>query len=132
MRKMKIGSGRSKAYRVVSIIILIILALFFLFPLYWIITGAFKPAQDIYSQTPVWWPSQWVSTNFKNLFLKRSAPLFSFFGIDGPSAPAAIRWLINTVFMSVVSMILTCITAAMAGYALAKNCLLYTSPSPRD
>ena len=50
MRKMKIGSGRSKAYRVVSIIILIILALFFLFPLYWIITGAFKPAQDIYSQ----------------------------------------------------------------------------------
>jgi len=121
MRKMKIGSGRSKAYRVVSIIILIILALFFLFPLYWIITGAFKPAQDIYSQTPVWWPSQWVSTNFKNLFLKRSAPLFSFFGIDGPSAPAAIRWLINTVFMSVVSMILTCITAAMAGYALAKK-----------
>ena len=39
----------------------------------------------------------------------------------GPTAPAAIRWMINTVFMAVTSMILTCITAAMAGYALAKK-----------
>ena len=35
--------------------------------------------------------------------------------------PAAFRWLINTVFMAVAAMILTCITAAMAGYALAKK-----------
>ena len=34
---------------------------------------------------------------------------------------AAIRWMVNTVFMAVMSMILTCITAAMAGYALAKK-----------
>ncbi len=39
----------------------------------------------------------------------------------GPTAPAALRWMINTVFMAVTSMILTCITAAMAGYALAKK-----------
>ena len=39
----------------------------------------------------------------------------------GPMAPAAIRWMINTVFMAVMSMILTCLTAAMAGYALAKK-----------
>ena len=118
---MKISSGRSKAYKVVSIIILIVLAIFFLFPLYWIITGAFKPAQDIYAQNPVWWPSEWVSNNFANLLTKRSAPLFSLFGVEGPDAPAAFRWLINTVFMAVVSMLLTCLTATMAGYALAKK-----------
>ncbi|MFW5646695.1 MAG: carbohydrate ABC transporter permease, partial [Acetivibrio ethanolgignens] len=39
----------------------------------------------------------------------------------GPVVPAAIRWLINTVFMAVMAMLLTCITAAMAGYALAKK-----------
>ena len=39
----------------------------------------------------------------------------------GPVVPAAIRWMVNTVFMAVMSMILTCITAAMAGYALAKK-----------
>ncbi len=38
-----------------------------------------------------------------------------------PWLPAAVRWLINTVFMAVASMILTCITSAMAGYALAKK-----------
>jgi len=133
---MKIESGRSKAYKIVSLIILIILAFLFLFPLYWIVTGAFKPAQDIYAQEPVWWPSAWVKNNFDSLFAKRSAPLFqinvpfsSYFSADGkaiplivgPTAPAAFRWLINTVFMAVMAMILTCVTAAMAGYALAKK-----------
>ena len=118
---MKIQSGRSRAYKIFSIIVLVILAILFLFPLYWILTGTFKPAQDIYAQKPVWWPTEWVSTNFQNLFKKRTAPLFSFFGLDGPVAPAAFRWLINLVFMAVMAMILTCLTAAMAGYALAKK-----------
>ena len=118
---MKIENPRSRAYKIVSIIILVILAILFLFPLYWIVTGAFKPAQDIYNPEPVWWPTGWVATNFSNLFKKRTAPLFSIFGIEGPVAPAAFRWLINTVFMAVMAMILTCITAAMAGYALAKK-----------
>ena len=39
----------------------------------------------------------------------------------GPDAPAAIRWLINAVFMAVAAMVITCVTAAMAGYALAKK-----------
>ena len=118
---MKMENPRSRAYKIVSMIILVILAILFLFPLYWIITGAFKPAADIYAQEPVLWPTEWVSKNFENLFNKRTAPLFSIFGIEGPTAPAAFRWLINTVFMSVASMLLTCLTAAMAGYALAKK-----------
>jgi len=124
---MKMETTRSRVYKVCSIIILVILAFLFLFPLYWIITGAFKPSADINSATPVWWPSAWVKDNFDKLFAKRSAPLFNI-GIPltaiewaGPTVPAAIRWLINTVFMSVAAMLLTCLTAAMAGYALAKK-----------
>ena len=118
---MKTNRGQNKAYKVLSIVILVILAILFLFPLYWIVTGAFKPATDIYATKPVWAPSEWVSTNFENLFNRRSAPLFEIFGLQGPTVPAAFRWLINTVFMAVAAMILTCITAAMAGYALAKK-----------
>ena len=118
---MKTISGQNKAYKVLSIVILVILAILFLFPLYWIVTGAFKPATDIYATKPVWAPSEWVSTNFENLFNRRSAPLLEIFGLQGPTVPAAFRWLINTVFMAVAAMILTCITAAMAGYALAKK-----------
>ncbi len=132
----KITSPRTKAYRFICTIILILLALMFLFPLYWIVTGAFKPGADIWSVKPVWWPSEWTMQNFENLLNKRSSPLFEitipfsrYFTesgknivlFQGPTAPAAYRWLINTVFMAVAAMILTCITATFAGYALAKK-----------
>ena len=118
---MKMENPRSRAYKIFSIIVLVILAFLFLFPLYWIVTGAFKNAQDINSVTPIWVPSEWVSTNFEKLFARRSAPLFTIGSLAGPTVPAAIRWLINTVFMSVMAMLLTCLTASMAGYALAKK-----------
>ena len=117
-----------------------ILAFLFAFPLYWIITGSFKTGAEINSTTPVWIPSEWDLGNYMRLMTKRSAPLFnmtipalkiSAFGyvfklgstitITGPTVPAAIRWLINTVFMSVASMLITCLTSAMAGYVLAKK-----------
>lgn len=118
---MKIGSTRSKIYKVVCLILLVIVALLFLFPLYWIITGALKTGADINATEPVWFPSKITLENFEGLFSRRSAPLFEIFGITGPKVPGAIRWLVNTVFMSVAAMILTCITASMAGYALAKK-----------
>ena len=119
------NAARQKVYRVISFICVGILAFLFAFPLYWIITGAFKTGREINSTTPVWIPTEWDLGNFQRLFSKRSAPLFDLtFGkyiITGPTVPAAIRWLINTAFMSVASMLITCLTAAMAGYALAKK-----------
>jgi ABC-type glycerol-3-phosphate transport system permease component len=35
--------------------------------------------------------------------------------------PAAIRWLINSVLISLMAMLITCFTASLAGYALAKK-----------
>ena len=116
---------RAKIYTVVSYVVICVIAFTFLFPLYWIISGSFKTKAEIISSTPAWIPSEWVTTNYENLMSKRSAPLFelSLFGytILGPTVPAAIRWLVNTVFMSVTSMLLTCLTSAMAGYVLAKK-----------
>ncbi|MDO4960725.1 MAG: carbohydrate ABC transporter permease [Eubacteriales bacterium] len=118
---MKSGKKKTDVYGIISLIILFILAFLFAFPLYWIITGAFKTSAQINSSTPVWFPTEWVTTNFQKLFSKRSAPLFTIGSLVGPTVPGAIRWLVNTVFMAVMAMILTCITASMAGYALAKK-----------
>jgi multiple sugar transport system permease protein len=118
---MQTGVKRTSAYKIISLVILVILAVLFAFPLYWIVTGAFKSSADINSASPVWFPTEWVATNFAKLFSKRSAPLFQIGSLVGPTVPGAIRWLVNTVFMAVVAMILTCITATMAGYALAKK-----------
>ena len=127
---------RMSAYMILTLILISIVAVLFAFPLYWIITGSFKTGAAINATTPEWWPSQWVLTNYQKLFAGKSAPLWQLavpfshsFSADGepiyfsvgPTAPAALRWMINTVFMAVMSMILTCITAAMAGYALAKK-----------
>ena len=129
-----------KFYKYFCVVAVVILAIMFAFPLYWIITGAFKTGKEINSTTPVWIPSQWDMGNFQRLMSKRTAPLFDItipalklsFGkyvvrlgktlvITGPTVPAPVRWLLNTVFMSVASMLLTCLTAAMAGYVLAKK-----------
>ena len=96
------NNGSSPAYRIMSLVILIILALLFLFPLYWIITGALKTPAAIGSPTPDWWPKELTLRNFQVLFSKRSAPLFQIGSLKGPTIPGAIRWLINTVFMAVM------------------------------
>ena len=134
------NAAREKFYKYFSAFAVAFVAFLFAFPLYWIITGAFKTGKEINSTTPVWIPSEWDLGNFQRLMTKRSAPLFDItipalqikFGkylvklgktmvITGPTVPAAIRWLINTVFMSVAAMLITCLTAAMAGYVLAKK-----------
>ena len=138
--RLDVNAVTEKAYRIFSYIAIIVVAILFAFPLYWIIIGAFKPMKESYSVTPVWWPSEWVMDNFVKLMENRSAPLFDVtfkalkvqvgkyifvigktINIVGPTVPAVFRWLVNTVFMAVASMIITCMTSAMAGYVLAKK-----------
>ena len=97
-------TGKMTPYKVISGIILAILTVFLVFPLYWIFTGSVKTAADINTPTPQWFPPNPTLANYEKLF-------------DNP----ALLWLWNTIFIAVVAMALTCITAAMAGYVLAKK-----------
>ena len=127
MNRLDQNTARDKFYHYFSVAFVAIMAFLFAFPLYWIITGAFKTGAEINATTPVWWPSEWDMGNFVRLLERRSAALFEFkipftkLTVEGPKIPGAIRWLINTVFMSVAAMLLTCLTSAMAGYVLAKK-----------
>lgn len=118
---MDLQNKKKGVYYYICVVIIVILAALSVFPLYWIITGAFKTTREINATTPVWWPSTWKLDNFTRLFSKRSAPLFELGALKGPTVPGAIRWLLNTVFMAIAAMVLTCITASMAGYVLAKK-----------
>jgi multiple sugar transport system permease protein len=104
-------------YLIISSIILAALAVFFLFPLYWIVTGSVKEKSDIIiksGEMVKWIPTTVSWDNFVRLF-KSKTELF------GIGMPMAIRWLFNSVFISVVAMGLTCVTASLAGYVLAKK-----------
>ena len=108
---------RITPYFVITVILLILLAIFFLFPLYWIITGSVKEKTDIIikaGESVKWIPTTISWDNFARLFKSQT----NLFGIE---MPLAVRWLFNSVFISVVAMGLTCLTASLAGYALAKK-----------
>ena len=104
MKKTTDLSGTSKGYKVFSVAILVVMVIFFLFPLYWIVTGSFKNKLEITARTPIWFPIEPTVENYARLF-------------DNP----AFLWLFNIIFISAAAMILTCLTASLAGYALGKK-----------
>ena len=91
-------------YKVISLIILCVVAFTFVFPFYWIITGAFKSQSVAIALPPQWFPTEPTMANFEKLFKN-----------------PAWQWMLNTVLMALGSMLLVCGTAALCGYALAKK-----------
>lgn len=84
--------------------IIIILAIIFMFPFYWILTGAFKPQNVTIQIPPQWFPLNPTLENFADL---AKNPL--------------LKWTFNSFFIAFVTMITVCLTATLAGYALAKK-----------
>lgn len=93
-----------KGYNIFAIVVLVFIAILFTFPLYWIITGSFKTPQAVNARVPVWFPLEATTIHYSKLFER-----------------PAFLWLWNTVLICGGAMLLTCITAAMGGYALAKK-----------
>ncbi|WNQ13260.1 carbohydrate ABC transporter permease [Paenibacillus aurantius] len=88
-----------------SDLLLYALAIFFLFPLYWMITGSFKSQSITIKMPPELIPYQPVLTNYKSLM--KSSAVFD--------------WLINSVLVAGLATVFTCLIATMAGYALTKK-----------
>ncbi len=92
-------------FNIVTYIILTILTILFVFPFYWIMTGAFKAQPDTIVVPPQWWPANPTMENFTKLLIQNPAG----------------KWLFNSIFIAVVTMLLVCITSSLAGYVLAKK-----------
>ncbi|HFI0404780.1 TPA: carbohydrate ABC transporter permease [Streptococcus suis] len=92
-------------FGVISTVILLLLTILFIFPFYWIMTGAFKSQPHTIVIPPQWWPTQPTLENFTKLTVQNPA----------------LQWLWNSVFISLATMILVCMTSSLAGYVLAKK-----------
>lgn len=90
---------------IVTYVLLGVLTIIFVFPFYWIMTGAFKTQPDTIVVPPQWWPESPTTDNFIKLLVQNQA----------------VRWLFNSVFIAMVTMLLVCITSSLAGYVLAKK-----------
>lgn len=103
---MKLKSkGKVTPFSVLSMTILSILTIIFVFPFYWIMTGAFKSQADAVKRPPQWWPANPTWENFEKLLVQNPAG----------------QWLINSVLICVITMLAVCVTSSLAGYVLAKK-----------
>ncbi|WP_315792823.1 carbohydrate ABC transporter permease [Paenibacillus sp. BIC5C1] len=89
---------------IIANLLLVLLGLLFLFPFYWIVTGAFKVQNVAVAIPPQWFPTDPTLDNFRVLFKN---PVW--------------RWGFNSFFVAASEMIGVCLTASMAGYVLAKK-----------
>ncbi len=93
------------AVRILKYTVLIFGAILLVFPLYWMITGSFKPALSLWSVPPEWVPKQFTWKHYRELFDQNPAW----------------RWAWNSVFTGIVSVLFILLFSAMAGYAYAKK-----------
>ncbi|MGL5540423.1 MAG: carbohydrate ABC transporter permease [Erysipelotrichaceae bacterium] len=100
MKKIK----KINAMNLLSMSFLSAVTLVFIFPFYWVITGSFKTRLDSIMLPPQWFPT--------NPTLESWAALFR---------QPAWQWLLNSVFISLMTMLLVCLVSASAGYVLAKK-----------
>lgn len=96
---------KTTPFGIFTIVLLSILTILFVFPFYWIMTGAFKAQPATIVIPPQWWPAAPTLENFEKLLIQNPAG----------------RWLFNSIFIALATMLLVCLTSSLAGYVLAKK-----------
>lgn len=89
---------------VVSWLILVLAALVFFFPIYWMFATAVRPQSEIFAPEIRLWPSQFVWYNF----------------VEAWQQLPFTRWYINSVMIAVIAVIITVFINLLAGYTFAK------------
>ncbi len=97
IKQMGIGDILSNA-------LIIIIALFFLYPLFWLFTNSIKLHPDIVKIPPEIIPSNPTMRNFVDVFVKRPAG----------------RWLFNSIYITTATTLVTVVLSSMAAYSFAK------------
>ncbi|MGD1815794.1 MAG: carbohydrate ABC transporter permease [Pleomorphochaeta sp.] len=85
-------------------IIVILLAMFCLFPVVWVFLSSFKPQSELFKIPMTFLPKNWTILNY----------------IEALKHGSFITYFSNTLFVAVVSTVITVLINIMCGYALAK------------
>jgi len=97
-------AGVNLISRIVLYLVLILIGLFFLLPLVWMFSTAFKPFVE--TLQPTWIPQEPTLENFTSIF-------------NDPSIPV-LRWFVNSVGVAVAFTALVIFLDALAAYAYAR------------
>ncbi len=100
----KVRSTGKVVFDRITMAVLFLLSLVFVFPFYWTITGSFKNLRSSLILPPEWFPKTPTMESWDKLFNQ-----------------PAIEWFINSFVISLATMAIVCLVSTLAGYVLAKK-----------
>lgn len=104
-----------KKTTVLVILLLTLVAVVYLFPIYWTFVTAFKTNNDIFTRPPIWFPLNPTLGNFY-----QEVPLSSTISAS-QTAVGSLPWLVNSLVVAIVATFLsTILIAAPAAYSLVR------------
>lgn len=96
----------TRARGVVGYLALALITLPFLAPIYWLVTGVFKPTSELVHVPPVWVPHPWVLSNLGQLFATQGGNLLRYAG--------------NTLYICVFTVVATLVASSLAAYGFSQ------------
>lgn len=91
-------------YQIVSLILVTIGALIFLFPIMWLLLNSFKTQNEVYQLPPTFFPKRFTVQSYINIF----------------ALNPALKWILNSLSTSLLMSGLTVVTGTLAAYAFSK------------
>jgi multiple sugar transport system permease protein len=98
--------SKNKRKKITITIIAIIIAVIFLFPIYWTFLTAFRSEKEILKWPPSFLPLNLTTENFEKLLAREDTPIF--------------RWFFNSLIAATAYATLSVLAAILAAYALAR------------
>lgn len=95
---------RMEKYDLVTNIIVLVLAILFVLPLFWLVTNTFKTSAQIYQMPPSILPERWYTGNLEELF--KGQPAF--------------QWIFNSFVVSMGTAFLSVVVSSLAAYGFSK------------
>jgi multiple sugar transport system permease protein len=100
------SKAKKRVTTIIFELIMLILAIFWLYPYFWLVFSSLKPQREIYTQ---FWPSAFTMENYRFIFSTAEKMNRDF-----------LRSLMNSIFISVTVTASVVFTSALVGYGIAK------------
>ena len=104
MQETEVEIGESKLSKLGFYLLMILFSLFFLLPLLWMVSTAFKPFEEWLSAT--WIPVNPTLENFTSIFNDKSLPV--------------VNWILNSLLIASLFTVAILVIDSLAGYAYAR------------
>lgn len=101
---MRKKSGR----KIIAVLLVVLVCAFALFPFLWMISTSFKPAEEVYTNTPAFIPDHPTAQGYVEMLTTESST-FDFK-----------KWAVNSVVIALMTTVFSMVTATLGGYGISR------------